>query len=69
LILLDLMMPAMDGRTFMAERARDPSLVKIPVVVLSAAAHQAAHLDAVACYRKPVEPEALMALVAQHCLA
>ena len=36
MILLDLMMPVMDGQTFRAEQLRDPELAKIPVVVLSA---------------------------------
>jgi CheY-like chemotaxis protein len=36
LILLDLMMPVMDGRTFLHERGIDPSLARVPVVVLTA---------------------------------
>jgi CheY-like chemotaxis protein len=67
LVLLDLMMPTMDGWTFMAERARDPALVTVPVVVVSAVGQQAAHLDAVACVRKPVDPDALMELVQRYC--
>ena len=35
-VLLDLMMPVMDGRTFLAIRGADPSLSKIPVIVVSA---------------------------------
>jgi CheY-like chemotaxis protein len=35
-ILLDLMMPVMDGRQFRAEQRADPALADIPVVVLSA---------------------------------
>jgi CheY-like chemotaxis protein len=35
-ILLDLMMPVMDGATFYQERAKDPQLAAIPVIVLSA---------------------------------
>jgi CheY-like chemotaxis protein len=35
-ILLDLMMPVMDGWEFRREQLRDPRLVHIPVVVLSA---------------------------------
>jgi CheY-like chemotaxis protein len=35
-ILLDLMMPEMDGISFRKEQRRDPSLAEIPVVVVSA---------------------------------
>ncbi len=35
-VLLDLMMPVMDGRTFLGIRHSDPSLSKIPVLVISA---------------------------------
>src|SRR5205085_12014163 len=35
-ILLDVMMPVMDGREFREEQRRDPALAEIPVVVLSA---------------------------------
>jgi CheY-like chemotaxis protein len=36
-ILLDLMMPVMDGWDFRADQLRDPALREIPVIVLSAA--------------------------------
>ena len=36
LILLDLMMPVMDGRLFRLEQQRDPRIEAIPVVVLTA---------------------------------
>jgi CheY-like chemotaxis protein len=36
LILLDLMMPVMDGYTFLDERRRDPALAAIPVAVITA---------------------------------
>jgi CheY-like chemotaxis protein len=36
LILLDLMMPVLDGRGFMDEQARLPDLARIPVLILSA---------------------------------
>jgi CheY-like chemotaxis protein len=35
-VLLDLMMPVMDGRTFLSARDADPSLSAIPVLVISA---------------------------------
>jgi CheY-like chemotaxis protein len=36
LILLDMMMPVLDGRGFMDEQARAPELARIPVLILSA---------------------------------
>jgi CheY-like chemotaxis protein len=38
-ILLDLMMPVMDGWAFRREQLRDPHLAHIPVIVLSALHH------------------------------
>lgn len=38
-ILLDLMMPVMDGWAFRREQLRDPRLANIPVIVLSAFHH------------------------------
>jgi CheY-like chemotaxis protein len=35
-ILLDLMMPVMNGQQFYAEQQRDPALAAIPIVVISA---------------------------------
>jgi CheY-like chemotaxis protein len=35
-ILLDLMMPVLDGREFLVERAREPAWAKIPVIVTTA---------------------------------
>ena len=38
-VLLDLMMPVMDGRTFLGIRRSDPALSRIPVIVVSADAN------------------------------
>jgi CheY-like chemotaxis protein len=35
-VLLDLMMPVMDGRAFLRHRQSDPRLARVPVVVISA---------------------------------
>jgi CheY-like chemotaxis protein len=63
LILLDLMMPVMDGWQFRTEQQRDPALASIPVLVLSADAHiqqRAAALAAAGHLKKPVELDALL---------
>src|SRR5438552_6420666 len=45
-ILLDLVMPVMDGWRFRAEQQRDPTLAAIPVVLLTGAHEAQAHADA-----------------------
>jgi CheY-like chemotaxis protein len=68
LILLDLMMPDMDGRQFMLER--DASLTSIPVVVVTAAGAQkqrAAGIQADGWLSKPVDLDRLLAAVAKYC--
>jgi CheY-like chemotaxis protein len=66
LILLDLMMPLMDGWQFRAAQTADPTLADIPVVVLSAhvdvrrAAEQMAAVD---WMRKPLDLNKLLDLV------
>jgi CheY-like chemotaxis protein len=65
-ILLDLMMPVMDGWAFRAEQLRDPLLAEIPVVVLTAdgsAAARSAVLEVAGALRKPVELLTLLAAI------
>ncbi len=69
LILLDLMMPVMDGWAFRAEQLRDPALADIPVVVCSAAhelPQRAASLQAAAVFPKPVSFDRLAEAVRPH---
>jgi two-component system chemotaxis response regulator CheY len=63
LILLDMMMPVLNGAEFLRCIRADPGLASIPVVVLSgdtAARHAAETLGAVACLPKPVELDTLL---------
>src|SRR2546425_5042545 len=63
LILLDLMMPVMNGEEFRAVQLRDPTLASIPVVVVSAhpsAEERAARIGAAGCVKKPFEIEDLL---------
>jgi CheY-like chemotaxis protein len=65
-ILLDLMMPVMDGWAFRAEQLRDPTLAHIPVIVLTAdgnAAEKAALMNGAGALRKPVELLTLLAAI------
>lgn len=67
LILLDLMMPIMDGCAFDHELARDLQLSLIPTIVVTAfperATGLARHLSVV---QKPVEIDQILALVEQY---
>jgi CheY-like chemotaxis protein len=68
LILLDLMMPIMDGWEFRREQERDPELARVPVVVLSALdEHRAGDLHAQAFLKKPLDFDRLLLLVRQYC--
>jgi signal transduction histidine kinase len=61
LILLDLMMPVMDGWQFRVAQKDDPELAAIPVLALSAdATAKAAAIDADAYLKKPVDYETLI---------
>jgi len=67
IILLDLMMPNMDGRTFRANQRQDGKLAHIPVVIVSAvAAGQESGLDAVAYLHKPFDLNDLYRVVARY---
>jgi CheY-like chemotaxis protein len=72
LILLDLMMPVMDGWQFRAAQQQDPALASIPVIVFSAggratAAAAASSMGAVGYLAKPIDFEALLETVQRHC--
>jgi CheY-like chemotaxis protein len=70
LILLDLMMPVMDGLEFRQQQRQDPQLSHIPVVCLSAkhdAPDVARDLELVDCICKPFDIEDVAALVRRHC--
>ena len=66
LILLDLMMPEMDGIAFRRRQLDDPALRAIPVVIISArpdVARQAERLHAAAFLQKPMSFEELLHVV------
>ncbi|MHB1843997.1 MAG: response regulator [Deltaproteobacteria bacterium] len=67
LVFLDLMMPVMDGQTVLRERAADPNLSAVPVVVITAAGNPSATLPADRILRKPVRLESLLDAVHEFC--
>lgn len=70
LVLLDLMMPVMNGWEFRDAQMQDPQLSGIPVVVLSADARtgaKAAELGVSSYLRKPIALEQLVGVVENYC--
>jgi CheY-like chemotaxis protein len=72
LIVLDLMMPRMDGWDFRHEQMKFDDLKEIPVIVLTAAGFSEASVKAqfgdVNFLSKPFAPEMLLRVVRQNCL-
>ncbi len=60
LILLDLMMPIMDGWEFLDFRENDRLISKIPVVVISAFSEQAKKIKVNAFLKKPIDLKRLL---------
>ncbi len=66
LIVLDLMMPIMDGKAFREAQLRSPLLSRIPVILISAydsAVELAKNLGIEACLPKPIDPCVLLRVV------
>ncbi len=66
MILLDLMMPGMNGWAFRAEQRKVPEIAKIPVLLFTATSIPEAttrDLDVAALLRKPIRLDALLAAI------
>jgi CheY-like chemotaxis protein len=67
-ILLDLMMPVMDGWQFRRQQIQNQELAAIPVIVVSAAGRdRMSEIDANAYLSKPVDLELLLERVSYYC--
>jgi CheY-like chemotaxis protein len=67
-ILLDLMMPVMDGWEFRRVQQADPKLARVPTIVLSALDQaRAVDLKPAAFLKKPLDFDRLLQLVRQFC--
>ena len=67
-ILLDLMMPVMDGWEFQRRMEADPALPSVPVIVLSALDQaRSANIHAAAFLKKPLDFDRLLDLVRRYC--
>jgi CheY-like chemotaxis protein len=66
-ILLDLMMPGMDGWDFRSEQMRDPTLAGVPVVIVSASGFSRESIRTqfrpAAYVEKPIERDALLDVI------
>jgi CheY-like chemotaxis protein len=69
-ILLDIMMPVMDGFEFRTQQLADAALSSIPVIVLTAhadAAQAASDMHAIGALRKPVHLDVLLEAIDRVC--
>lgn len=72
LLVADIEMPYMDGLEFVEAVRSDPAVARTPVVFVTAHPdheYRAGELGAVACLRRPVRADHLLAIVAKHTLA
>lgn len=67
IVLLDLMMPVMNGWQFLDAARADPVLSKVPVVVVSAVADLRSVPTGVHYVRKPINFENLLGVVRTYC--
>jgi CheY-like chemotaxis protein len=68
LVLLDLMMPVMDGWSFAEAIGKDLVLAVIPIVVVTAFADQGKSFKRARCIiKKPVDIDLLLRIVKQFC--
>jgi len=69
-ILLDLMMPVMNGWEFRTAQAQDPALAAIPVVILTGGGNASAAAQGLGVdtfLRKPVDLDELLEIVGRYC--
>jgi len=67
LVLLDLMMPVMNGWELLELREQDVLLATIPVIVVSAAGERATGTRATDYIKKPVDIDVLLKAIRQYC--
>jgi len=67
LILLDLMMPVMDGWQFLARQKSHPLSRRVPIVLLSGMAFIRDAPDVADFLSKPIRPEKLLSCIKRFC--
>jgi two-component system, chemotaxis family, chemotaxis protein CheY len=69
LVILDLMLPVMDGFEFRVQQLQDPVIARVPVIVLSSGgdlSRKVEPLHVEACLSKPLDLERLLGVVARR---
>jgi CheY-like chemotaxis protein len=70
MVLLDLMMPVMDGYLFLEEAKNDPMLASIPITVITAGRQvDVGRLEGATLVAKPIRLPVLMSLIEKNCPA
>lgn len=67
LILLDLLMPVMNGMEFLKAKANDDIIAQIPVCVVSGVSDKPDLINIAAFVKKPIDLDILLKLVHQYC--
>lgn len=68
LILLDLMMPVMDGAEFRTRQLADPAIADVPVVLITAAGRNiASAVPAQQVLSKPLRADSILKVVEEYC--
>jgi CheY-like chemotaxis protein len=66
-ILLDLMMPVMDGWQFRREQKQDPTIAGIPLIVITATGKRPVLVDADELVMKPLDLSRLFEAIERYC--
>jgi CheY-like chemotaxis protein len=66
-ILLDLMMPVMDGWQFRREQKQDPAIANIPLIVITATGKRPVLIDADELVMKPLDLGRLFEAIERYC--
>jgi CheY-like chemotaxis protein len=66
-ILLDLMMPVMDGWQFRREQKQDPAIATIPLIVITATGKRPVLIDADELVMKPLDLGRLFEAIERYC--
>ena len=66
MVLLDMMMPVMNGRQFLDAFQKDPKNANVPVIIISAVADRADTRGATECMRKPLDLTDLLDIIEKY---